>query len=82
MSWVLRVDGHTDRVPISSARYPSNWELSADRAMSVVKQLVTQGVPPKRLAATGLGEFQPIDEGKGAAANARNRRIEMRLTDR
>jgi chemotaxis protein MotB len=82
LSWVLRVDGHTDRVPISSERYPSNWELSVDRATSVVKYLVTQGVPAKRLAATGFGEFQPIDDGKGAAANARNRRIEMRLTDR
>jgi len=80
--WVLRVDGHTDRVPISSARYPSNWELSADRAMSVVKYLIAQGVAPKRLAATGFGEFQPLDDGKGPAANARNRRIEMRLTDR
>lgn len=80
--WVLRVDGHTDRVPISSARYPSNWELSADRALSVVKYLIAQGIAPKRLAATGFGEFQPLDDGKGAAANARNRRIEMRLTDR
>jgi len=80
--WVLRVDGHTDRVPISSARYPSNWELSGDRAMSVVKFLIAQGVAPKRLGATGFGEFQPLDDGKGPAANARNRRIEMRLTDR
>ena len=80
--WVLRVDGHTDRVPISSARYPSNWELSADRAMSVVKYLMAQGVAPQRLAAAGFGEFQPIDDGKSAAANRRNRRIEMRLTDR
>jgi chemotaxis protein MotB len=80
--WVLRVDGHTDRQPISSARYPSNWELSAARAMSVVKYLITQGLPPQRLAATGFGEFQPIDAGKGPASNARNRRIEMRLTDR
>jgi len=82
VSWVLRVDGHTDRVPISSARFPSNWELSAARALSVVKFLSGQGVPPKRLAATGFGEFQPLDEGKGPASNARNRRIEMRLTDR
>jgi len=80
--WVLRVDGHTDRVPIASPRYPSNWELSADRATSVVKYLIAQGIVPKRLAATGFGEFQPIDEGKDAAANGRNRRIEMRLTDR
>ncbi|MGZ8693637.1 MAG: peptidoglycan -binding protein [Gaiellaceae bacterium] len=82
VSWVLRVDGHTDRVPISSARFPSNWELSAGRALSVVKFLTAQGVPPQRLAATGFGEFQPLDDGTGPAANARNRRIEMRLTDR
>jgi chemotaxis protein MotB len=84
VSWVLRVDGHTDRVPISanlSARFPSNWELSAARALSVVKFLVTRGVPSKRLAATGFGEFQPLDDD-GPASNARNRRIEMRLTDR
>ena len=80
--WVLRVDGHTDRVPISSARYPSNWELSADRAMSVTKYLLAQGVAPTRLAAAGFAEFQPLDDGRGPAANARNRRIEMRLTDR
>jgi chemotaxis protein MotB len=81
VSWVLRVDGHTDRVPISSARFPSNWELSAGRALSVVKFLTSQGVPPQRLAATGFGEFQPLD-ATGPASNARNRRIEMRLTDR
>jgi chemotaxis protein MotB len=82
LSWVLRVDGHTDRVPIATARFPSNWELSAARALSVVKFLIAQGVPAQRLAATGFGEFQPLDDGQGAAANARNRRIEMRLTDR
>jgi len=82
VSWVLRVDGHTDRVPIASARFPSNWELSAGRALSVVKFLTSKGVPPQRLAATGFGEFQPLDDGTGPAANARNRRIEMRLTDR
>jgi chemotaxis protein MotB len=84
VSWVLRVDGHTDRVPISSnltARFASNWELSAARALSVVKFLVSRGVPSKRLAATGFGEFQPLEDG-GPASNARNRRIEMRLTDR
>ena len=80
--WVLRVDGHTDRVPITSARYPSNWELSAARATSVVKYLIAQNLSPTRLAATSFGEFQPIDNEKGPAANTRNRRIEMRLTDR
>lgn len=81
VSWVLRVDGHTDRVPISSARFASNWELSAGRALSVVKFLISQGVPAQRLAATGFGEFQPLD-ATGPASNPRNRRIEMRLTDR
>ena len=82
---MLRVDGHTDRVPISAAlseRFPSNWELSAARALSVVKFLVSRGLPSGRLAATGFGEFQPLDAGRDAVANARNRRIEMRLTDR
>jgi chemotaxis protein MotB len=82
LSWVLRVDGHTDRVPIASSRYPSNWELSTARALSVVRFLVAQHVPPERLAATGFGEFQPLDTSTDTAANARNRRIEMRLTDR
>jgi len=84
VSWVLRVDGHTDRVPISpnlAARFPSNWELSAARALSVVKFLVARGVPAQRLAATGFGEFHPLEEG-GPASDPRNRRIEMRLTDR
>jgi chemotaxis protein MotB len=81
VSWMLRVDGHTDRVPIATDRFPSNWELSTARALSVVKFLVAQGVPPTRLAASGFGEFQPLDD-KGPAANPRNRRIEMRITDR
>lgn len=80
--WALRVDGHTDGVPIASGRFPSNWELSTARALSVVKFLTSQRVPPQRLAATGFGQFQPLDDGTDAAANARNRRIEMRLTDR
>jgi len=81
VSWVLRADGHTDRIPISSARFPSNWELSTARALSVVKFLRSLHVPPTHLAATGFGEFQPLDDGTDPAANARNRRIEMRLTD-
>ncbi len=80
--WALRVDGHTDGVPIASGRFPSNWELSTARALSVVTFLTSQRVPPQRLAATGFGQFQPLDDGTDAAANARNRRIEMRLTDR
>ena len=79
ISWVLRVDGHTDRVPIKSDRFPSNWELSTARAVSVVKFLAGQGIPQDRLAAAGFGEFQPVDVGEDPAALARNRRIEIRL---
>ena len=80
INWVLRVDGHTDRIPISTLAYPSNWELSTGRAAAVVKYLIEQGVPAARLAATGFGEFQPIDPGNTIAAFRRNRRIEFKLT--
>ena len=80
IDWVLQIDGHTDRIPISTPAYPSNWELSTGRAVAVVKYLIDQGVPATRLAATGLGEFQPIDSGNSVAAFRRNRRIEFRLT--
>ncbi|HYC05469.1 MAG TPA: peptidoglycan -binding protein [Azospirillaceae bacterium] len=83
LNWILRVDGHTDVVPIRSARFPSNWELSTARATSVVQFLITQGIPPERLAATGFGEFQPLEPGATAAdALARNRRIEIKLDQR
>lgn len=82
IDWILRVDGHTDTVPIHNQRFPSNWELSAARAISVVKYLTTQGLPPTRLAATGFGEFQPIDTGKSVDAMRLNRRIELKLTQR
>ena len=80
--WVLRVDGHTDKVPIHNAQFASNWELSTARAVSVVKFLIEQGVPPDRLAAAGFGEFQPLDTHDDAAALRRNRRIELKLTER
>ena len=82
INWVLRVDGHTDTIPIATAQFPSNWELSAARAIAVVKFLVEQGVPANRLAATGFGEFQAIDTRSGEIANRRNRRIEFKLTQR
>jgi chemotaxis protein MotB len=82
IQWVLRVDGHTDRVPISTARFPSNWELSTGRAIAVVKLLHERGIPSSRLAATGFGEYQPLDPGNDAAAYQRNRRIEFKLTER
>lgn len=82
INWVMRVDGHTDNRPIQTARYPSNWELSTARAVSVVKFLVDNGVPPTRLAATGFGAFQPIDRRDDEIAHRRNRRIEFKLTER
>ncbi|HWK46107.1 MAG TPA: peptidoglycan -binding protein [Stellaceae bacterium] len=82
LNWILRIDGHTDRRPINTAGFPSNWELSTARAISVVKYLVEQGIPADRLAATGFGEFQPLDKGSDEAAFRRNRRIEIKLTER
>lgn len=82
IKWVLRVDGHTDAVPISTPAYPSNWELSTARATSVVRYLSTQGIPAQRLAAAGFGEFQPMEPGTTPQANRRNRRIEFKLTER
>jgi chemotaxis protein MotB len=81
INWVLRIDGHTDRRPISSAQFPSNWELSAARAISVAKYLVEQGVPPARLVAAGFGEFAPLDPADNDEAYRRNRRIEFKLTE-
>lgn len=82
LPWVLQVDGHTDRRPIATARFPSNWELSTARALAIVKFLRTQGIPPERLAATGYGEFHPLDARSSEEAYARNRRIELKLTSR
>jgi len=82
IDWVLRVDGHTDVLPIATQKFPSNWELSTARALSVVRALVAEGVPPQRLAATGFGPYQPIDPGNTEAAYIRNRRIEFKLTER
>ena len=81
INWVLRIDGHTDIRPISNARFPSNWELSAARAISVAQYLVTRGVPPARLVAAGFGEFAPLDPGDNDEAYRRNRRIEFKLTE-
>jgi chemotaxis protein MotB len=80
--WVLRVDGHTDVRPITGGQFKSNWDLSAARAISVVKYLISKGVTPKRLVAAGFGEFQPIDTGTTEDAYRRNRRIEFKLTER
>lgn len=82
IAWVLRVDGHTDVRPVSGATFKSNWELSAARAISVVQYLISKGISPQRLVAAGFGEFQPIDPGSSEEAYARNRRIELKLTER
>lgn len=79
LNWVLRVDGHTDKRPITSGKFPSNWELSTARAITVLRALAADGVPRDRLAAAGFGEFQPVDNGTTEAAYARNRRIEIRF---
>ena len=80
--WTLRVDGHTDIRPIKSAQFPSNWELSSARAIAVVQYLISKGVQPSHLVAAGFGEFQPLEAGEGDEALRRNRRIELKLTDR
>lgn len=82
IAWVLRVDGHTDARPMQGGRFRSNWDLSAARAIAVVQYLISRGIAPQRLVAAGFGEFQPIDQGDSTEALARNRRIELRLTDR
>jgi chemotaxis protein MotB len=79
IDWVLRVDGHTDKVPIQTFRFPSNWELSAARAISVVKYLADAGLPADRLAAAAFGAQQPLDPGSSEEAYRRNRRIEFKL---
>jgi chemotaxis protein MotB len=82
IAWVLRVDGHTDVDPILSLQFKSNWELSAARSIAVVNFLIGSGVTPKHLVAAGFGEFQPIDPGSTEEAKSRNRRIELKLTER
>lgn len=82
VSWVMRVDGHTDIKPITSAQFPSNWELSSARAISVVRYLMDKGVPANRLVAAGFAEFQPLDPGDSDESLRKNRRIELKLTER
>jgi len=82
IDWVLRVDGHTDRIPIHTAQFPSNWELSTARAVAVVKLLIADGLPPHRLAAAGFGEYRPLDTTGSPGSLRRNRRIEFKLTGR
>ena len=79
--WVIRVDGHTDKRPVTG-QFKSNWELSSARAIAVVQYLVSKGVSPQHLVAAGFGEYQPIDIGDSEDALRRNRRIELKLTER
>ncbi|HLL29236.1 MAG TPA: peptidoglycan -binding protein [Xanthobacteraceae bacterium] len=82
IAWIVRVDGHTDARPISTAQFPSNWELSSARATSVVQYMISKGISPQHLVAAGFGEFQPLDTGSSEEAYRRNRRIELKLTER
>ena len=83
INWVMRVDGHTDVRPVQvTSRFQSNWELSAARAIAVVRYLITKGISPERLVAAGFGEFQPLDAAETEEAYTRNRRIELKLTER
>ena len=82
IDWVLQVEGHTDDIPVRAGRFADNWDLSTERALSVVRFLADQGLPPNRLAAAGYGEFQPLDPSDSDEARRRNRRIEMKLTQR
>jgi len=82
INWILRVDGHTDRRPISNSQFPSNWELSTARAISVVRFAIEEGVPAARLAAAGFADKQPLEPRNAEDAYRRNRRIELKLTER
>lgn len=82
INWILRVDGHTDAVPINTAAFPSNWHLANARALSVVQYLIGAGIDERRIASAGFAEFHPLVPGTGEAANRRNRRIEFKLTER
>jgi chemotaxis protein MotB len=83
IDWILRVDGHTDDIPITGGVYADNWELSQARALSVVRYMIANlGFPPGRLAPTGFGEFRPVNTEDSDVARAQNRRIELKLTER
>ena len=82
IDWVLRIDGHTDKRPIFNNNFPSNWHLSSSRAIKIVNFLISQGIPPSRLVAAGFGEYHPITDGDSEQAYKKNRRIEIKLTNR
>ena len=83
VDWIIRVDGHTDDVPLSgNGQFADNWQLSQARALSVVKYMESLGIPPNRMSANGFAEFQPLNPAQTDAARAQNRRIELKLTER
>lgn len=82
LNWILQVDGHTDKIPIATDRFPSNWELSHARALEVLKFFIQQGIPADRLSANGYGEHQPISLGSSPEDLKLNRRIELKITQR
>ena len=82
IDWIIQVEGHTDKRPINTTQFPSNWELSTARANSVLKLLLDIGFSPTRLAAAGYGEFYPISQGETNEDYQQNRRIELKLTSR
>ena len=82
IDWILRVDGHTDKIPINNDKFSSNWHLSSSRAINIVKFFIEQGIEPHRLLAAGFGENYPIDKGDNNEAFQKNRRIEIKLTTR
>jgi chemotaxis protein MotB len=82
LNWILRIDGHTDRVPIHNQQFASNWELSTARAVSVVRFLAEQGIPSKRMFAARFSKFHPVDAADTPEAYQKNRRIEIKLTSR
>tara|TARA_B100000965_G_scaffold47631_1_gene34887 strand:+ start:925 stop:2358 length:1434 start_codon:yes stop_codon:yes gene_type:complete len=82
LNWILQVDGHTDKIPISTSEFPSNWELSHARALEVVKFFIQQGIPAEKLSANGFGEYQPINSGESKEDLKQNRRIELKITQK
>jgi len=80
--WILRIDGHTDARPVQGGPFKSNWELSSARAIAVAQYLISKGVDPHYLAAAGFAEFQPLEAGTSEEAYQKNRRIELKLTER
>ena len=82
IDWILRIDGHTDKVPINNERFESNWHLSSSRSINIVKFFIEQGIPPNRLVAAGFGEYSPLVLDESEQAYEKNRRIEIKLTTR